>query len=174
MTLASELSYVYPRPNRIRRLLQSFAATRAGAWSFAKTLAPMDRALGRLSKGRLTVPALFAGLPVLVLTSTGRKSGLPRQTHLIAVPVNGTLALLGTNFGQPRTPSWVLNLEAEPRATVTHQHVTRAVVARPASDGERDQVLAAAATVYGGYLKYQQRITGRTLRIFLLEAAPSA
>jgi hypothetical protein len=51
--------------------------------------------------------------------------------------------------------------------------VTRAVVARPASDGERDQVLAAASTVYGGYLKYQQRITGRTLRIFLLEPVPS-
>jgi deazaflavin-dependent oxidoreductase (nitroreductase family) len=67
----------------------------------------------------------------------------------------------------------VLNLEAEPRATVTHHGVTRAVVARPASDREREQVLAAAATVYGGYLKYQQRITGRTLRIFLLEPAPS-
>jgi deazaflavin-dependent oxidoreductase (nitroreductase family) len=173
VTLAAELSYVYPRPNRVRLLLQRFAATRAGAWWFAKTLAPMDRALGRLSNGRLTVPALLAGLPVLVLTSTGRKSGLARRTHLIAVPVNGTLALLGTNFGQPRTPAWVLNLEAEPRATVTHHGVTRAVVARPASDREREQVLAAAATVYGGYLKYQQRITGRTLRIFLLEPAPS-
>jgi hypothetical protein len=105
VTLAAELSYVYPRPNRVRLLLQRFAATRAGAWWFAKTLAPMDRALGRLSNGRLTVPALLAGLPVLVLTSTGRKSGLARRTHLIAVPVNGTLALLGTNFGQPRTPA---------------------------------------------------------------------
>lgn len=174
MTLASELSYVYPRPNPVRRLLQRFAATRAGAWGFSKTLAPMDRALGRLSKGRLTVPALFAGLPVLVLTSTGRKSGLPRATHLIAVPVNGTLALLGTNFGQPRTPAWVLNLEAEPRATVTHRDVTRAVVARPASGSEREQVLAVAASVYGGYLKYQQRITGRTLRIFLLDPAATS
>ena len=173
MTLASELSYVYPRPNRVRRLMQRLAATRPGAWGFSKTLAPADRLLGRLSKGRVTVPALFAGLPVLVLTSTGRKSGLPRRTHLIAVPVNGALALLGTNFGQPRTPNWVLNLEADPRATVSHHEVTRAVVARPASDTERKRVLAAAATVYGGYLKYQQRITGRTLRIFLLEPVPS-
>jgi deazaflavin-dependent oxidoreductase (nitroreductase family) len=173
MGLADELRYAYPRPNRFRRVMQAFASTRFGAWFFSKTLAPMDRVLSRVTHGRLTVPALMAGLPVLVLTHTGRRSGQPRHTHLIAVPFGETLALLGTNFGQPRTPTWVLNLETEPRATVTHDGVVREVIARPATDAERADVLARSTRFYGGYAKYQQRITGRRLRIFVLEPAPA-
>src|SRR4051794_9152178 len=149
--------------------MQAFAATRWGAWFFAKTLAPMDRLLTRVSRGRLTVPELMAGLPVLVLTSTGRKSGRRRPSYLIAVPFGDTLALLGTNFGQASTPAWVLNLEAEPRATVTYRGISRDVVAHPATDAERADVLARSRNFYSGYAKYQQRITGRRLRVFLLE-----
>jgi deazaflavin-dependent oxidoreductase (nitroreductase family) len=172
MGLATELSYVYHRPNVFHRAMQAFASTRLGAWLFSKTLAPMDRVLSRLTNGRVTVPACMARLPVLVLTTTGRKTGQPRQTHLIAVPFRETLALLGTNFGQSSTPAWVLNLEARPQAAVTHHGVTREVAARPATDPERAQILASSATVYGGYAKYQQRITGRELRIFVLEPPP--
>ncbi len=112
---------------------------------------------------------------VLVLTSTGRRSGQTCTTRLIAIPVGDTLALLGTNFGQPRTPTWVLNLEADPRATVTHRGVTHPVVARAATEPERAVILRSSAGIYGGYLKYQQRITGRRrLRIFVLEPQRSA
>lgn len=174
MGLATELSYSYRPPNVFHRAMQALASTRPGAWFFSKTLAPMDRVLSRLGNGNITVPAFMARLPVLVLTTTGRKSGQPRQTHLIAVPFLDTLALLGTNFGQPSTPAWVRNLEAEPRAAVTHRGITRDVVARPATDQERTQILANSATVYGGYAKYQQRITGRELRIFVLESDDAA
>jgi len=126
--------------------------------------------VGRLSRGRTSAPQIMAGLPVLDIVTTGRRSGLRRTTHLIAIPVDGTLALLGTNFGQPSTPAWVLNLEADPHATVTYRGRTVEAVARPASDEEHARVLAGSAHVYGGYLKYQQRIT-RRLRIFLLEPA---
>jgi deazaflavin-dependent oxidoreductase (nitroreductase family) len=170
--LASELSYAYRRPTAFHRGMQAFASTRAGAWFFAKALARTDRALARVSKGRYALPALLARLPVLQLTSTGRKSGQPRQTHLIAVPFRSTLALLGTNFGQRSTPSWVYNLEANPRATVTHQGITREVVARPAAEDERAEILAISERFYRGYAKYQQRITGRDLRIFVLEPVP--
>src|SRR3954447_8382569 len=169
MGLAGDLSYAYARPNAFHRMMQAFASTRPGAWFFSKTLAPMDRILTRMSKGRLTVPTVMAGLPVLVLTSAGRKSGQRRRTHLIAVPYLDTLALLGTNLGQPGTPTWVLNLEAEPRASVSHQGHTCEVVARPATSEERSRILAASTNFYGGYAKYQQRITGRMLRIFVLE-----
>jgi deazaflavin-dependent oxidoreductase (nitroreductase family) len=172
MGLASELSYAYARPNLFHRAMQAFASTRPGAWLFSKTLARMDRVLSKLSNGRITVPALMARLPVLVLTSTGRKTGQPRQTHLIAVPFLDTLALLGTNFGQASTPTWVLNLEADPRAAVTHRGITREVVARRATEAERAQILANSATAYGGYAKYRQRVTHRKLRIFVLEPRP--
>ena len=169
MSIPDDLGYDFPRPNPFQALVQRFASTRPGAWTFSKTAHHLDDAVGRLSRGRTSAPQIVAGLPVLDVVTTGRKSGLRRTTHLIAVPVDGTLALLGTNFGQPSTPAWVLNLEADPRATVTYKHRTVEAVARPATEDEHARVMAGSAHVYGGYLKYQQRITARRLRIFLLE-----
>ncbi|MFZ2015566.1 MAG: nitroreductase family deazaflavin-dependent oxidoreductase [Nocardioides sp.] len=169
MGVADDLGYHHPRANAFQRVVQAFASTRPGAWTFSKVLRHLDNVVVRLTKGRTSAPEVLAGLPVLDVTTTGRKSGLRRTSHLIAVPVGDTLALLGTNFGQPSTPAWVLNLEADPRATVTHHRTTLEVKARPATEAEQQSVLDRAATVYGGYLKYQQRITDRRLRIFLLE-----
>ena len=81
------------------------------------------------------------------------------------------LALLGTNFGQPSTPAWVLNLEADPHAEVTYRRRTLAVRARPATDAERAVVMERSRGIYGGYEKYQQRIAGRRVRVFVVERA---
>jgi deazaflavin-dependent oxidoreductase (nitroreductase family) len=169
MGLTHDLDYVIRRPNLFQRGIQSFASTRPGAWLFSKVLRHLDDVVVRLSRGRTSAPEVLAGLPVLELTTTGRRSGQRRTTHLIAVPYADTLALLGTNFGQPSTPAWVLNLEADPRASVSHHGSSREVVARPATEDEQQAVLAGSATVYSGYLKYQQRISGRRLRIFVLD-----
>ena len=169
MGLAADLGYRIPRPNAVHRAVQAFASTRPGAWTFSKTLRHLDDVVVRASKGRTSAPELLAGLPVLDIVTTGRRSGAPRRTHLIAVPYADTLALLGTNFGQSSTPAWVLNLEADPRLSVTHRGSTVAAVARAATEDERGAVLAGSAGVYGGYLKYQDRISGRRLRIFVLE-----
>ena len=169
MGLAADLGYRVPRPNLLHRTTQVFASTRPGAWVFSRVLRRLDDVVVRASRGRTSAPELLAGLPVVDLTTTGRKSGLRRTSHLIAVPYADTLALLGTNFGQPSTPAWVLNLEADPHALVAHHGTTVEAFARPATDTEQAEVLAASAAVYGGYLKYQARITGRRLRIFILE-----
>jgi deazaflavin-dependent oxidoreductase (nitroreductase family) len=169
MGLALDLGYVIRRPNALQRGVQAFASTRAGAWAFSKALRPLDDVVVRLSRGRTSAPEMLAGLPVVDVTTTGRRSGLPRTSHLIAVPYGDTLALLGTNFGQPSTPAWVLNLEADPRARLRHHGTTLDATARPATDDEQAAVLAGSSAVYGGYLKYQQRITRRRLRIFVLE-----
>jgi deazaflavin-dependent oxidoreductase (nitroreductase family) len=170
MGLAADLSYHHSPPNLFQRAVQAAASTRPGAWLMSRLLPPSDRAVTRLTGGRVSLPRLFAGLPTLVLTSTGRRSGRPRPAHLIAVPVEDTLALLGTNFGQTKTPAWVLNLEADPRASVTYDGIARDVVAREATEEERAAILTASRGVYGGYVKYQQRITGRRVRMFVLEA----
>jgi deazaflavin-dependent oxidoreductase (nitroreductase family) len=169
MGLALDLGYVIRRPNLLHRSVQAFASTRAGAWLFSKALHRLDDVVVRLSRGLTSAPELLAGLPVVDVTTTGRKSGLPRTSHLIAVPYADSLALLGTNFGQSSTPAWVLNLEADPRATLSHHGARLDAVARPATEEEQESVLAGSAAVYGGYLKYQGRITGRQLRIFVLE-----
>ena len=154
--------------------MQRFASTRPGAWTFSKVLRHLDDAVGRLSRGRTSAPEVLAGLPVLDVATTGRKSGLRRTTHLIAVPSTTPSPCSAPTSGSPSTPAWVLNLEADPHASVTYQHRTVEAVARPATEAEHARVLAGSAQVYGGYLKYQQRITGRRLRIFLLHPAESS
>jgi deazaflavin-dependent oxidoreductase (nitroreductase family) len=169
MGLSSDLSYRFTPANPFQRMMQALVSSRPGAWLFSRLLPTLDTVVGKLSGGRTSVPALLAGLPVLDVTTTGRKSGLRRTTHLLSVPVGEDLALLGTNFGQPATPGWVFNLEADPQAEVTFKNRTLPVVARPASEAERDEVMRLAAGIYGGYAKYQTRISGRTVRIFVLE-----
>ena len=168
MGLAADLGYVFPRPNPFQRAVQAFGSTRAGAWFFSKTLRHMDRALHKLSGGRTSVPRLLAGLPVVMVTTTGRRSGRPRTTALLAPPVGDTIALLGTNFGSATTPAWAHNLEADPRATVLYAHAERSVIARAATDDERNEIWRTAAAVSGAYAKYQERLTGRTARLFVL------
>jgi deazaflavin-dependent oxidoreductase (nitroreductase family) len=173
MGVAADLGYRFRRPNPAQRLVQRFASTRPGAWVFSRTARHLDDVVGRLTRGRTSAPEIVAGLPVLDVTTTGRRSGQRRTSHLIAVPIGDTLALLGTNFGQRNTPAWALNLEADPRASVTHRGRTLEVVARPATEDEHAAVLAGSAAVYGGYLKYQARIAHRRLRIFVLERGRS-
>ncbi|HEY0950912.1 nitroreductase family deazaflavin-dependent oxidoreductase [Nocardioides sp.] len=169
MSVASDLSYE-PRPaNPVQRAVQAFGASRPGAWLFARILPPLDTLVQRLTRQRHTLPSLLAGLPVLDLTTTGRRSGLPRTAHLIAVPYGDALAVLGTNFGQAATPTWVLNLEADPRARLSYRDRAVDVVARPLTGDEAQALLGLAERLYAGYRAYQTRITGRRLRIFALE-----
>jgi deazaflavin-dependent oxidoreductase (nitroreductase family) len=169
MGVASDLGYTHRGVNWFQQLMQRFGSTRVGAWFFSKTLTPIDRVVHKVTKGRTSTPQVLAGLPVMFVTTTGRKSGQRRTAPLIAVPTGDTLALIGTNFGQASTPGWVVNLEADPHAHVRYRDAEIDVTVRPATDAERAEVWRAASTVYPGYDKYQERITDRAVRIFVLE-----
>jgi len=170
--LASDLGYRYPEPNRLQRLVQSFAGSRFGAWLTPKTLVPLDRWTTQLTHGRVSLPLALAALPVITLVSTGRRSGLPRRQHLLAIPYRDDLALMGTNFGQAGAPAWTLNLKANPSATVSYGGVTRHVFARPATPAERTDILATAARKFPGAAHYEQRLEGRRpLPVVVLEPA---
>jgi deazaflavin-dependent oxidoreductase (nitroreductase family) len=94
------------------------------------------------------------------------------ERNLVAPPHGDGLGLLGTNFGQEATPSWALNLEASPHATVTHRGITREVLARPAMPQEAGAIFAEAATFYPGYRNYRRRVGDRRrIRVFVLERA---
>ena len=107
--LAADLGYTHASGNPLHRVVRWGAGTRAGGWVFSHVLRHLDDVVGRLTKGRRRAPGLLAGLEVLDVTTTGRRSGQRRTSHLIATPYAGGLALLGTNFGQATTPAWALN-----------------------------------------------------------------
>ena len=113
---------------------------------------------------------ILAGLPVIELTTTGARSGIDRTVVLVPTPFDGDIAILGTAYGQARTPGWVFNLEAEPRATITHRDVTTPVVARRAEPAETDRIFDLASAVYPGYAAYRRSAPHREMRAFVLEA----
>jgi deazaflavin-dependent oxidoreductase (nitroreductase family) len=172
MGLAEDLDYRVRPATAVQRAAQAVVASKAGSRVVSQFLPPLDTFVQRMTRHRQSAPSLVVGLPVLDVTTTGRRSGLPRTSHLIAIPYAGSLALIGTNFGRRETPAWVLNLEAEPRATVSYRGTRVEVVARPATDDEMAEVLTLSERIYVGYRRYQDRITGRRLRVFVLEPAP--
>ena len=98
--------------------VNAFSATRPGSWLVAHVAARVDPALFRWSRGRVTVTGVPT-LPMLVLTTTGRRSGVPRAVQLAHVAEPGDRWLVvASAMGRHRHPDWLLNLRADPRATV--------------------------------------------------------
>lgn len=170
MNLVDELGLETKGPNAVQRGIQRMGSTRPGAWGFSKTLRYLDRAVTWASRGRTTAPAVLAGLPVITVTTTGAKTGKQRISPLIGVPTEGSVAVVGTNFGQPRTPGWYHNLRADPRAQVSHGGATATAVAREAGGDERDAIITRAEGIYTGFSAYQQRIDGRQIHVMVLDA----
>src|SRR5690349_24699909 len=96
-------------------------AVRIGAIPWMPKLLPqitwIDKMLQRLTRGRLTILDI-AGLPNLMLTVVGRKSGVARSTPLLCVPDGDDILIAGSYFGGPKQPVWVVNVEANPEVTV--------------------------------------------------------
>ena len=173
MGLISELDYEVKDANAIQRVTQKVAASGPGAWVFQRTMYPIDKGLYRLTKGRLTVPGLMAGLPVIMMTTTGAKTGKDRTMPLVGIPMGDDLAVMGSNFGQSSTPGWVYNLRAKPEATVEFGSESVAVAARSATTAETERAFEAGAAFYGGFPKYRERVLYREIEVFVLEPQPT-
>ena len=125
----------------------------------------LDRPLMRLSRGRFS---LTYGLPTLLLTTTGRKSGEARSAPLLYIQHGNDMALIGTSFGSTRHPAWYLNLMAEPQASVLLDGENVAVTAREATPEERREIWLKATRLYGGFEKYKTRVGDREIPILIL------
>ena len=168
MGLIAELEYEVKEPNAVQRVLQKFAASSPGSWLFQRTLYPLDKLLFRLTSGRLTFPQLLAGLPVIMVTTTGAKTGKQRTMPLVGVPLGDDMAIIGSNYGQKATPGWVYNLRQDPSAIVAHGSRSVEVTARLASEAENDRAFVVGAGFYGGFTKYRERASHRQIEVFIL------
>jgi deazaflavin-dependent oxidoreductase (nitroreductase family) len=151
----------------LRRPLVAFSVTRFGSWVI-KTMTPLDRRLLVRSRGRLTMLGPI-GAPLLLLTTTGAKSGLPRTTPLIYARDADSLIVVGSNFGQDRHPAWSGNLLAKPDATVTlagqDVPVRAELLDGEAGEAGYRQLVELTRT----YEEYRSR-TDRSIRVFRLTA----
>src|SRR5579862_9159160 len=170
MGIIQALGYEARKPNAFHVAMQHIAASRPGAWLFSKTVHQMDSALLRLSRGRATLPGVMAGLPVVTVTTTGARTGQRRSVPLVGVPAGEDIAVIGTRFGQLRTPGWYHNMRADPEVEVTYQNRTVKAVAREADDAERQAIWDRARKIYLGYEAYSRRIKNRHIHIMILSA----
>ena len=139
---------------------------------FARSLHHMDKAILGLSRGRLTLASLLAGIPVLTVTTTGARTGTLRTVPLLGVPYGDDIAIIGPRFGQPGTPGWYYNLRADPSAEVSYRDKSVKARAREAGQDERQAIWDLARKIYAGYEVYARRITGREIRIMVLSTDP--
>jgi F420H(2)-dependent quinone reductase len=110
------------------------------------------------------------GLPVVVITNRGARSGKVRKTPLMRVEHDGRYAAVGSQGGAPDHPQWVHNFRAEPRVELQDGPGKQAMIAREVTGDERAEWWARAVQAYPPYAEYQQR-TSRLIPVFVLEPA---
>jgi deazaflavin-dependent oxidoreductase (nitroreductase family) len=149
-------------------------AVRAGAISWMPNLLPqivwVDTKLQHASGGRVTLLDI-AGLPNLMLTVPGRKTGLPRSTPLLCVPYGDTFLIAGSYFGGPKEPIWVANLEASNAGQLRYKGTSAEFTSRLVEGPERADLWAHMIKTWPNFARYEQR-TSRTIKIFQLTPTP--
>ena len=109
------------------------------------------------------------GLPVIIVTHTGNKTGAVRKTPLMRVKDGANYVLVGSTGGAPKNPVWVYNLRANPLVELRDLAVVRKMRVREVTDtAERERLWKAAVAAYPPYSEYQTRTT-RMIPIFVAE-----
>jgi deazaflavin-dependent oxidoreductase (nitroreductase family) len=148
------------------RMVQKVSSTRTFAKVAPYVIPAMDRAVHRLTRGKVLLSARM--LPGVILTATGARSGQPRRTPLACMPEDGgTFVLIGSNFGRTGHPSWTTNLLAQPDADISWRGRDIPVRARLLEGAERDAAWSAVLTFWPPYGTYQARVE-RRIRLFRL------
>ncbi|WP_240670387.1 nitroreductase/quinone reductase family protein [Actinoplanes solisilvae] len=145
----------------------------AGSWSaftpVARRLVRVDRLLSRVTRGRVVALGMA---PSLLLTTTGRRSGLPRSSPLQFVRHGDDLVVIASNWGGESDPAWAWNLTADPRAVVTLGGAEIPVIAYEALDDDHERLWRLIVDQWPGYENYKTRASHRHLRIFRLSPSP--
>ncbi|HVY78341.1 MAG TPA: nitroreductase/quinone reductase family protein [Solirubrobacterales bacterium] len=149
------------------------------------TIAKLSNSLGARGlrwTGKLNVPLyrLSGGLiggkvgqgPVLLLTTTGRKSGQQRTAPVLYLADGENVVVINTNAGNAKVPAWSLNLKANPEAEVQRGRKRYPVRARVAEGEERERLWRAHSEQYAGWDYYQAKLD-RTASVIVLEPRES-
>ena len=160
----------YDQANPVQRLFRNAASTPALARVFSRVLYRVDRPVIRLSGGRTSVTAALTGLPIVELTTTGARTGLPRTMPIVGIPDGDRLVLVASYYGSPKHPAWYHNLRAHPECTVRYRGRELAMRAYEAEGEERDRLWALDLTVYPTRARYAEW-SGRRIPVMVLEPA---
>ena len=112
----------------------------------------------------------FEGAPLLLLHTTGAKSGQERINPMMYQDLGGSIAVFASMAGAPNNPAWFHNLVANPDVTVEIGAETKAFRARVAEPGEREPIWTKQSVDYPGFADYESK-TDRVIPVVILDPA---
>jgi len=122
----------------------------------------------RANQGKLG--GQFEGAPMLLLTTTGAKTGQKRVNPMMYQAEGDAIYVFASKAGAPTNPDWYHNLVANPGVTVERGTETYEAIATPVTGAERDRIYAIQGERYPGFAEYQEKTT-RTIPVVSLERA---
>ncbi|BCN42503.1 nitroreductase [Prescottella equi] len=135
----------------------------------SKTNVKLYRATGGRLGGKWRVGSAFPwGIPVCLLTTTGRKSGQPRVSPLLFLEDGDRVILVASQGGLPKNPMWYLNIRANPEVTIQIKSRIRTMRARVATDQERAELWPRLVDMYADFDNYQSW-TDRQIPVVICE-----
>jgi deazaflavin-dependent oxidoreductase (nitroreductase family) len=159
----------YSEANAFQRGVRRFASSGPGSWLFLRVAHRLDKPVFKLTNGRHTVANLLAGLPIAMVTTTGRKSGKERTVPVLGLPTSEGLAVISSSYGQERHPGWYYNLRANPEGDVSVDGSSWRFRAVEAEGEQRQRIWDLALETYPGFATYEKRAAQRDIAVWVLE-----
>jgi deazaflavin-dependent oxidoreductase (nitroreductase family) len=157
------------RSGPLRRLVRKAVAIVPMSWIRPRVVVGIDTEVFRLTRGRTTLSAWVSGLPIIMLTTTGARTGQPRTLPVLALPDGDHLVVIASNFGKPSNPGWYHNLRAHPYAMITWKGVAVEMHARELRGAERQRYVDLGLHAYPWWEPYHRRAAPRQIPVIMLE-----
>jgi deazaflavin-dependent oxidoreductase (nitroreductase family) len=170
MTVPAGIS-PYAEANVFFRAMRRMAGWRPISWLYARILPPIDRFVSRITGRTKTFAGLLSGLQVLLLTTTGARTGAERTQPVLYLREGDGFVLIASNWGQAHNPSWYYNLQANPNAKVTLSGSTYDVIAREVTGPQRDLYWQQGCRMYPAWNVYKTRAPHREFPVMILSRA---
>jgi deazaflavin-dependent oxidoreductase (nitroreductase family) len=163
------INFEQHRQGPFRGLVQQAAAIVPMSLVPARTLPRIDRAFYRLSRGRTTFSAWVSGLPIVMLTTTGARTGQQRTLPVLGLPDGDHLVVIASNYGRSGNPGWYHNLLADPRAVVSWRGSVVKMRAHELKGEERQLYIDRGLEAYPWWEQYHRRAAPRQIPVIMLE-----
>lgn len=165
----------YRDANPVRRYLIRQGSGAAAGRIVGPVQWHVDRIVFRLTGGRRTLTSMALGWPIVMLTTTGARSGLPRMVPLLGFRDGDGMVVIASNYGRSGRPSWYVNLRAHPAASMTVAGAPECRVRGRESEGaERERLWRRALEYHPGWDEYARRVGSRRIPVMVLDPDPPA